>query len=305
MLKDLKEAISKELAQYSLSDFLPEFTCTLAPLREDALAATNLAFLLAKVLSKKPFPQQVAAELVSLLELNLSKDFMFSIGGQGFINIIPTAQYLKRFFREAGADPKGFFFDNTPEQIKVDWDEQYYNEKLLKSDLAREFLNHLQPLPKNRNLTSDSLTLLAMLTDQDFDLTVYLRGLNGRENIPWYIERFLFDANRHSTSLTTAAHFPEDEFWKTQLDLLLSQRKIRALNLFHELLFFREELRLTFQLRQPERLLRAILKLIQSFYTLFNNPKMRQSDILDLTTPLLTTIIPYSQQLLRFSGSLS
>jgi len=109
------------------------------------------------------------------------------------------------------------------------------------------------------------ILLLSLAADPEIDGTVFLRGLSGRQNTPWYLARYFSDAKRFIDSLPRTESVVEPE-----------RRELAATS---QLLFlFRHELFMAERMQRPERFFLHVLRLVRDFYRLFNDPRMRSGD---------------------------
>ncbi len=246
--------------------------------------------------------------------------FSFHLGGTGHLNGTATQQFCADYCRQVLNQGSGILFDsgelltsrlqkppaaaNFVSEFSADWpaafSEFVLSKRLLIERSARSTNPDVEKItgslaPEGPWGIDGVVMLLAVLSDQEIDSAVYLRGLSGRENIPWYIARFFRESRSYIESLSRSCKLldlPE------KVSLPCSYEATIAAGLepvWRRLFGFRETLfraivapyynglesggparansrSLEFQ---PERLISAVVELIRGYYTFYNRPEWR------------------------------
>ena len=240
------------------------------PLPEHGVLASNIAFILAKAVkpNRNTLPAEIAEQIVRVLDPSL---WTANILGGGFINVTPNRKLYRALLDRAVRQGADFFLASIqrdesvsipPEGFLVDWGSKY-----LRGNGRDGFAEIADRTPLTRD---DQLMLLALLGDEEIDHTRYLSAYAGRENLPWYLRRFVCDTipsgdgSPAARLLDSAAGWFEDlpeDFPYTGLC-----RTLRAL---------RYRIADSRQRRRPELYLRSLVDLVRAFYRGYNRPEGR------------------------------
>ncbi len=296
--KLLQESCAKALAQSSIIACPPEI---------NALMASNFPFVFAKLiedrlrqqgnLAAQVLPEMLARTILdNSSKLDSSKGlFELSTGGQGYLNAVPRVLLLNEFMQKCWELSAAPIFSWSPFcasreeaqkpfiRLRIDWGR--IREKCRKSRdrSIREFVLFLAS--RDRVFEDDVLMALALLAKSQLDTDVYIRGLAGSENIPWYMNKFRQDWRRFAESCFQKA--PEVRSVAFDLDLLELQR-IRGheeaafwplpravIRVLQCILCFREVYLKALDNNQPEILVEHLLRVVRCFYSYYNHPDVR------------------------------
>ena len=223
--------------------------------------------------------------------------FDYSLGGGGHLNAKRTPQFVPQFF--AAADKRGAMVFYAAESLlvvpgaaevarplsarplTVDWDhllrqlqdavgdEQAELQQLFDRCLKESSRNAPESvqLPKR-----EALMVLAAAADPELSLTPFLLGLGGRQNVPWYLTRFLADAATFVASCE-AALVTESHGDSSPLDFESLPERFHPLLLL--LLRLRSRYLIAARRRRPDQLLGHLLFLVRAFYNCYNHPSVR------------------------------
>lgn len=140
--------------------------------------------------SVRDSPKAWAALLIE--RYNQSKNDLFVLSGEGYINASLTSAGEKKFFErlcEVGFSrllrPTSIFNTISGEVVRIEISETWLVEqaRLKSGDVERDRIPSCPSL-------EDSLQLLWFLARPEIDLMSYFRGLCGKENFPWLLNRF-------------------------------------------------------------------------------------------------------------------
>lgn len=269
------------------------------PAGAEARVSTPLCFKLSGILSEAS-PDRLSAlkphQLAELLAAEINRlngaDFTASPSPSGHVNGNPTPGYLSRFVSGAAAAPAEIFYGNKPCGLEREpasfvlepIPELTFNWKKLQAraeDRSGEeryelaaVLSRAQSAGEQRRSAAQDfgafLVLLALVADDDFTLRVYARGIAGRENVPWYLDRFrsavrsfIEQCDRELEPPASAAHGEPSR----ELEQLLQV-----------LLYFRGRFRTAVRMHRPEFLLSQILRGARAFFAFYNRPEFRSLD---------------------------
>lgn len=113
------------------------------------------------------------------------------------------------------------------------------------------------------------LMVLAALGDPELSFGPYLKGFGGRENVPWYLDRFRHAARallEHATS-PPEVHAPDARIAVGDFGA--------ADELRTTILTLRASHRTAVRMKRPEVLLSQLLRGVRAFFALYNRPEIR------------------------------
>lgn len=277
------------------------------------MVCTPLCFKLAGVLAEgstdrqhAPKPTMLADLLAEGINSRHGDEFTAAPSPSGHVNGNPTASYIKRFLLASACDPVAILYDSLPcglvlreapqrfdaaQPLTFNWmklearaEERAGDEKYeLRSILARA-----QSAEQRRDFGA-FLVLLGLLSDDDFSLRVYAKGVAGRENVPWYLDRFRSAARSYSElcdrTLAESAEQTLDPGSKVaRFDRAELQELIRVL------LHFRGKYRTAVRMHRPEFLLAQMLRSVRAFFLFYNRPEFRTLDRSQIETGEIAAI---------------
>ncbi len=206
--------------------------------------------------------------------------FQIALGGQGHLNATPTEAFYQEYFftlfekgisllfqresfvisaeREKGEGEKK---EKPKEEVPLfsfSWD------RLVKENQHQE---EVQLFLDEQDLVSfdQQLMLLALMGDPELEYRPFRERLNGRQNVPWYIRRFLYDTKQLLKKLDALSSFRQEERtvlnWHSFGMLLLGFRHV----------FFRTQQRGTV----PD-FANYLVRIIRDFYSYYNKPETRK-----------------------------
>lgn len=226
-------------------------------------------------------PQKIAEALLLELQKEPRRDwFEVTIGGGGFINFSCSELGKREFLTLASADTAILFstaesvLDGASRQAMAldnaalqQWDNPLLRAVDSHNAELRQFVDSLSA---SQCSFDDFLMLVACLDDDNRDLLAYQQGLNGSQNIPWYLSRFFCDVR------DIALLFNQDQL-ALSLEInkhctYLQQSLLQARDLICE---FRFVLAQSLRSVRPEVLLGFLLEVVRSFYRFYNYPQLR------------------------------
>jgi hypothetical protein len=260
----------------------------------------EIVALLRRTQTAVPEPTVVAQEIVeALLRLSAAEAPLFTveIGGGGHINAITTVHFQLLFLRQLFKSQGNCLFQRTPFVVPcLEAGDSGLSEAVMEIDMPLQMERMLRTLGAERapdimelcshaksqldceqGIESDArLMLLAALADSQLDCSSFLRGLQSRENVPWYLTRLLRDTKSFGERVTERSP-------STGLELaaLPSWKSPASQDAVMQLLRFRRSLALAGELRRPEILMGALLRAGHAFYNLYNRPNIRQLSFID------------------------
>jgi hypothetical protein len=256
--------------------------------------ASNVAFLVNKKLRKTATEvgklhttNYIATRLVDIAsKQHFAKWFEIESSGYGFINASPTSDFKTKFFE---------IVQYTKSQVLFQQESFVFKELLSQQNIACSDLLPIPPLefiinskienPDIRELClyinnkatftfNDKLMLLALACDSELEAQPYILGLSNRQNIPWYVSKFLVDAKNYCSllnqySLTTTEVESEKD---CDTDFINIERFQSLLLNFRNALFCSDKhLRLF-------KALACLINIIREFYSCYNRPEVRYVD---------------------------
>lgn len=266
------------------TNFAPVEDCKIAALGQ---IASPVAFILSQQLahlaendrnnSKEPrlllLPEEVAEIVLKKMTDDKSearKYFSISVAGGGYLNASPLPSFHPAWLSALATRGGEALLDLVPLLAKTE--HQLEEERSFNIDwhwIAKEVSNshddELRLFVSNHPQLSfpELLMLFAALGDRELDLQPFSRNLKGSEHIPWYFNRFLYDAER-----LLAKH-------KSAAGKVVTGPRPLLQELCEELEHFRYKWQQSKQMRRPDILLRALRSLVQAYYSCYNRPQCR------------------------------
>lgn len=241
-------------------------------------------------------PTELAAPVLAALDRDCPW-FKFELGGTGHLNGSIAPPLIEKFAAEVSTGGARMLFKpqtltaghaatGRPQlfrsEYEVDWQTALNGLTLPRGGLEKSaaessnpdaavLLDHLR-----RGWTLDgAVMLLAVLADPEIDSSVYLRGLSGRENVPWFLDRFFRQSRDYLQAVLPST--PKQGNETSTLDPGLK-------NCWSALMGVREIIfrsavsplsRLPCVPPQPERLVGLMVELARCFYSYYNRPEWR------------------------------
>jgi len=189
----------------------------------------------------------------------------FSASGSGHVNLKLSTEFKQNFIRELLLAPDRFLsfeslllqeetFDKPKLKLRF-----ASNELQVFSDSTRAFLAARTPVTKD-----DILMALYLELEPELDEALYVSGVKGKENRPWYIRRAAYDSGGFVKDLkrfTRASEFNQG---------------LRALSvLWSELMELRAQLVRSERDENPLPLAQAARLIADGFYRFYNDPHCR------------------------------
>ena len=263
----------------------------------DADVSTPFVFKLAAELSTARGelvpPLVVADAALQLLRASGSSLFAFEIGGGGHLNAKRTAEFVPAFFAAALRRGAEVFYATesllaVPGCVEVgrplvmDWEHVLADVRVAVGD-ERDELAELFGRTQGK---CELLMVLAAAADPELSLRPFLLGLGGRQNIPWYLDRFQSDAQRF---IAEAESLVEPEALRGVLGL--EALPVRFHPLLMLLLRLRSRYLVAARRRRPDQLLNHLLALIRAFYTCYNHPSVRALSANEISAEQLPQVL--------------
>jgi len=263
MYKDYHDYL-KTLAVNFISKDKLQFQVQSAPEEAQALLGSNIAFVIGKILNRDP--KIIGKEIV---ELSLKDDFKFTLlqAPSGFINANPSRKYIVEFLNSLEQNLKSDDFFN------FDSPNYSLNLKKIIQKTKNEDVKIL--LSKGKLTSPDILMLIALLGNLELNVNPYLSALKGKENIPWYLEKFRKDSsilkNEIHLSINYSDFLPDLGFRNITMETNFHFKSLDNVLAYqvHSFLTLRS-------FRKYEDLFSYCLKLVNSFYEYFNHPTFRK-----------------------------
>ena len=260
------------------------------PLPDEGVVTTNVAFSLSKALSQGAkaadpalLPALLAEEIRAACLSTAAESgpwFEVRVGGLGYLNASPSPEFSAAFLRAAADAARDFLFTTessivTPGcpapaslvSIAVDWRAKPLGSKLQSDPDCRAILDRIRQ--QGRPLRDDLLMLLAVCGDPELDSRAYLHGLRGRENVAWYLDRFVKDADAFVAGIRERR--PEIP--------ALTENAANALpeldGAVRSILSFRSFVEAAARRRRADLLVGQILRCARCFYAFYNCPDVR------------------------------
>ncbi len=301
-LLDLREEFSslikKELEENYLKNVKIEVLEIPSSLKIEGDFFTNISFFLASYFNNTLKGEFITPLLLSsLIKDNLSKKnlrlmsyFKVFIGGDGYLNVkvYPSFSYvyvdrLSKFLYFPILEETSLF--SKEEEIRELSYKKFKEVKSVLSDFSKELLpknffeddglETLLSLAKEDSFRRQDakLQLLGMVKNRELGSLAFLLNTGGKENVPWYLNKFLEDA---------------DLFYSKLLDFKKNKKKFEGSKQEHEFsldfwckdsltLLLNARIQLINSIRQKKAyyLLQYMIKVIDSFYRYYNHPQVR------------------------------
>ena len=262
MQKEFLNLVSACLDELGVADL--NFEVKECEFQNLGLLSTNAAFKLSKKLrdtGADTLPQDVASRMLDTEKIKNS-DFDVSLGGDGYLNATPSPEYIDRWLKSSIC-PEYFLIPPNVESVcdKVIWHNLYSRIKKSTDKEVLEFVS-------GRDLSlDDCLMLSAFFSDPETELTPYLEGLKGRQNIPWYLGKFLEDSEKILKQLNW------DPEQSSNADL--SKLDPRLSELLRAIMLFRGKVFGNGSVFEPVRGVGTLIFVVRNFYAFYNLPECR------------------------------
>lgn len=256
-------------------------------------ASSSIAFKLSQHLNLQQQEKEIKKEIYSnnitkALKENLEKyntlPFVLEISGSVYLNAYLTKESSEKLFRIfLQTKEKDFFNLNCflhPEietirkfeikEYKIDW-QQILSRFASEKDLLQQQLS-VSIAAQKEIYFEQRLIMLAALADKEFDLRIYLQGLAGRQNVPWYYAKFFKDCGTYLSFLEGKLKEITPEMSIEKNDFEMPEYLQNCLCNFFSLrkVFFE-----SFNCAKPEKIMALLLTLLRNFYDLYNRPNFR------------------------------
>ena len=218
-------------------------------------------------------PVRTATRLHEIFEnRGFGRWFQLEIGGAGHLNATPTPAFRAEWFAnilfkqpEALLSDGAFVVfaapDSEPIPLHVDLPRMLDRARAREDADMKLLLERFGSAAPRRG---DLLMLFGALSDPELDCSLYLRGLAGRENVPWYLDRFRSDIIGYerllSGYLAAPPHGEPPQIFSDSMLLLRNFRRSLILADLHQ---------------RPERFFGHLLELMKDFYRIYNQPPYR------------------------------
>lgn len=202
-----------------------------------------------------------------------SRDFFsFSLGGGGHINSTPSDIFVDSYFARLWKIGVDVLFSQVSfvvcecnseggprEGSNINWSDIFSRCREEKSDDVALFAHKL--LGQEFVSFRDKLMALALLADRELEVKPYLLGLCGRQNIPWYFDKFVSDVSSY-LSKYPIIEVPQ---WGIATEEMFMPVIIKILEFRHKFFLAAEE-------GKPWLVVRQLIEMIRDFYTFFHHP---------------------------------
>ncbi|MBL7661440.1 hypothetical protein JNK13_01690 [bacterium] len=221
-----------------------------------------------------------------------SKNFTLMRGGQGFLNATATDNWKQQFLLLVLEQPWEALLSrlqvSTAVISPIDLRQLIRSINFEPLELLVQVRGDVAAFSAN-----DYLMALALIADRELDANAYLKNLNGRRNIPWFIKYFLNQSSQYTLDEKTRRELIG------RLNPLQLFGCLEFLPLWTTLFAVRHNFELAQRLRQPEILVREIVNLGRAFFYYYNSPKVRAELALNTNSKyrLITNIV---HELARF-----
>lgn len=279
-------------------------------------ASSSIAFKITKYLNQKCLNQGLTADYSCInisraLNKNLEKynklPFILEISGSVYLNGYLSPQGREKLFHIFLNAEEKVFFNLTsltfPEmeksemfhlkEVQINWKEIL--DRLRTTDDPSKKIFYEECKKGEKISFEQKLMLLSALSDKELDLRVYLQGLAGKQNVPWYFAKFLKDCANYLSFLekklssdfvqgnTNEENFRLPQYLQSSANNFLSLRKV-----------FYESIRYS----KPEKLVASLHCLIRDFYNLYNRPDFRNLQSQDFPKGEILSMKLYLEKLL-------
>ncbi len=255
----------------------------------DADASTPFVFKLASELSTRRgelvAPLDVAAAATELLRESMAGFaeplFEFEIGGGGHLNAKRTAAFVPAFFAAAELRGASSFYATESfltvpgtlepsRELVADWEHIFAELRVAVGDEKAELAELCSRAESRQTPRAELLMMLAAASDCELSLRPFLLGLGGRQNVPWYLRRFLNDASAFAAECSSAL-----QSHSRDVGLMPESLPPRFEELLILLLRLRSRYLIAARRRRPDQLLGHLLALVRAFYSNYNHPSVR------------------------------
>jgi hypothetical protein len=250
-------------------------------------------------------PHQLAEPLLRRLSSN--KFFDFHLGTTGHVNASVTNEFRTAFraaLLQGGAEllfsPLSLLLEAKDTQLQPhaqasdlrlfqsEYDRSWralaelsLDREILRQQVERSDNSDAREVLLKLEMTEWSLDgvimLLAVLADSEIDASSFLRGLSGRENVPWYLDRFFRESREYLRELATVAG--EQSALATgneSFDQVWCRLATVREEIFRSIVHSAGALdRHPPNRQQPERLVKIAVDLVRCFYAFYNRPEWR------------------------------
>ncbi len=225
-------------------------------------------------------PEEFAKELLPVLErISLASiganAIHFSVESGGFLNINFADSAAFDLIEKLALDEDPFDFRSVftasrtakfpPDTFVFSSGDSRIRSRA--AELDDEAVSELLARPDSPEVR---LMLLGVLADPELDASIFLSGLNGTQNLPWLLERFMRDVVSVRSQLLVSPQPTSGE--SVSVPPLLEQF---AYDLKEELVWARLEFAAAARHGRSEELLRYLLRLSRVFYRFYNTPGCR------------------------------
>jgi len=261
------QEISQELAKISVLS---------APELSGHVYGSDFSFVISSFLKSKGVminPQALADSLASQI-----KNFDVDVPGSGHINASPSDCMIEFFQKTLFEQGDEFLLDGRAKTQNL------YKEMLRNiSKQTKKSKNEDITLIKESDNPELQLMTIALLSDEDLDSSVYLKGLEGKENIPWFFCQFNRDVLKVVNQCSGCD--PQCLMINREQVLLGAYNFTRRMpvsveeicrGFILELFSFRHTLRLSVNRARPDIWFLYLRSLIGRFYAFYNVPKYRE-----------------------------
>ena len=255
----------------------------------EAVLMSGVTYALVKkleqVVGSEVNPCPIAAKIIEIAEdlccTESRKTFDISIGGSGFINASPTLVFFPMMIKSFLINGWESFFTSSAmilgepqtseselNTIRSQYKEFAYSEQQLTTNSNDDVRLLIKARAEQGVNRETALMAAALLGDDEFDVNTYLRKINGNENVPWFISRFIVDVTKYEQELLSRVligNFEVDNV-KVPAEAVCAQDLI---------LKFRQVLFGAVKVKRPEVLLRHLLEMMRAFYLYYNHPRWR------------------------------
>jgi hypothetical protein len=314
--QQLLDVCAREAADEILTSAYATARVEECPANIDGVVVSDLAFVLSKLMSRSKNELQIMpaaiAQTIAQAGSHLSADadmlFRLEVGGLGYLNGTPTDFFVNEFIGQLFSLGPNLLFtsaalvgEDMREKLEertyvlpVDWSAAIERSRSLLGidfDQFEQFLSN-----KGKTTAEDMLMILALLSDSELDMSPYLLGLSGSQNVPRYFSRFSRDWRSYCNlcqeiiakgERTTLRWLPRE---KRQADYCRAFSSVEAALVegVRSALRFRKSLFTAIGKEQPELLIGHLLGVVHCFYSYYNHPDSRCPSTLgdDATTNL-------------------
>jgi|GEM_PF-6035943 len=248
--------------------------------------ACNAAFAISQKLKAQSIlitPVQAAQNICRrMTEVDLNSWFRVEPGPYGQLNVSVNESFKSEFFSALVDQGAGALFRTAslllPEEagegiVDVDVPLLFKQERFL-TKIAGQTESEIETvLNCDADPVDRCMMVLAMMADREIDSQFYLKKLNGRQNVPWYLERFKKDRRCFLRSLKKQGLVAPSP-WSFDIAEVPALRP-HIHKLVDAVLSFRKTYLWAARSAKPQLLMASLLGLAQKFYTIYNRPDVR------------------------------